>query len=100
VFEEIAIDARRAIAERRAGIPEGTLISHRAGVPANDTFTPPGQGFEPSEDVRRAASSEMERRNGAPAPKDESAEDELARKRREFDEMLERERKGGSERRW
>ncbi|BEI84165.1 hypothetical protein CcaverHIS002_0407690 [Cutaneotrichosporon cavernicola] len=99
VFEEIAVDARRAIAEHRMGIPHGTLISHRAGVPANDTFTPPGELLEPPDDVKRAVMSEMERRAsaGADAPKDD---DELARKQREFDDMLDRERKGGSEKRW
>ncbi|CAK9786104.1 hypothetical protein CC85DRAFT_283790 [Cutaneotrichosporon oleaginosum] len=86
VFEEIALDARRAIAEHRAGIPDGTVISHRAGVPMNDQFTPP-------DEVRRAAGSEMDRRA-------QDGDDEQARKRREFEDMLERERKGGSEKKW
>lgn len=126
VFEEIAFDARRAIAERRAGIPDGTLISHRAGVPTKDRFTSPEQQREfaqgrfdeapVSEEISRAANAEASRRAGIPdrapppgqLPQSSSTtgqaragEDELTRRQREFDEMLERERKGGEEnKRW
>lgn len=110
VFEEIAMDARRAIAEHRVGIPDGTVISHTSGVPANDRFTPPGQQqgrFDQapvSDRVGQAANAEIQRRAGAPSAPPASgkeSDDDMACRQREFDEMLERERKGGEEsKRW
>lgn len=114
VFEEIALDARRAIIEHRAGIPDGTVISHTAGLPTNDRFRVPDQmrGLDSSSSapapIQQAGSAEMARRAagsgvgspGAPGM-DKQEEDDVARRQREFDELLERERKGGEEtKRW
>ncbi|GMK59432.1 hypothetical protein CspeluHIS016_0800380 [Cutaneotrichosporon spelunceum] len=99
VFEQVALAARRAIAEHRMGIPDGTVISHRAGIATNDSYTRPGDVIEPSNDIKRAAAGEMDRRVQSIAD-EEDPEEEMRRKQREFEELLERQRQGESEKKW
>jgi hypothetical protein len=41
VFQEIEFDARRALQERVAGIPDGTIVVHLAGVPSQTRYLTP-----------------------------------------------------------
>lgn len=125
VFQEIAVDYQRALQERRAGIQPGTVISHQAGIPAPDKEWTPRELDRATE--RASASTSVgqqieerggsawdrlrgnkasapsapasERSAGSPNLKAEtlSPEAEYARRQREFDAMLERERQGGDD---
>lgn len=57
VFQEVAYDAQRAIAERRAGIPVGAVVTHVAGIPGQDSFWTPQTGKVTYDQLRQ-----MERR--------------------------------------
>lgn len=108
VIEEVIEDSRRALIERRAGIPAGTVIEHRAGVAEQDRFitldkdgkaqVQSGWEVDPSHYASHAGKESSSAWDKLRNNRSEtlSSDDELASKQAQFDAMLDRERQGGS----
>lgn len=41
VFQEVEYDAMRAVQERMAGVPDGTIVVHLAGIPGQTRYMTP-----------------------------------------------------------